>query len=354
MATPASTRHIPSLDGIRALSFLVVFAGHAGFVNLVSADLGVTVFFFLSGYLITTLLRSEFERNGRVRIDRFWMRRMLRILPPLYLVVLGAVLLSRVLNPRGIVSGSTLAAQLFFYANYEGIYGVNREAPGTGVVWSLAVEEHFYLLFPWLYVGMQKLRMSRNQQAGLLWALCVSILVWRFVLVLIMHSTSARIYLATDTRVDAILAGCALAVWKNPVLDEPWGTRRHWKMYLLPLGMALIISSLLLRGEVFRQTWYFSLQEVALTLLFASAIRFHDWPIFRLLNWKPVAFVGVLSYSLYLTHDVVLEAIHRVAPLLHGAPRAVVALLVSFAAASLIFVLIEKPCAELRRRLSNR
>jgi len=318
-----------------------------------TADFGVTVFFFLSGYLITTLMRGESERNGFLNVRHFWLRRALRILPPFYLVLSGATLLAVTLYPRGTVAGSTLAAQLLFYANYEGIYGVNREAPGTGVVWSLAVEEHFYLLFPWLYIGMQKLHMPRARQARLLWGLCASILAWRCFLVLVLHSTSTRIYLATDTRIDAILSGCALAIWSNPVLDEPWGAPKWWKFGLLPLASAVLLSSFLFRGEIFRDTAYFTVQEAALTLIFIAVIRFHRWPVFRILNWGPVVVIGVLSYSLYLVHDVILRASHRLWPQLHGFQHAAVALAASMIAAAAIYVMIEKPFAKLRRDLST-
>jgi len=88
-----TSRHIPSLNGIRAGSFLIVFGSHALGGSLIPGGLGVTVFFFLSGYLITTLMRAEYEKNATVSLRHFWLRRALRILPPLYLVVLGSVLL---------------------------------------------------------------------------------------------------------------------------------------------------------------------------------------------------------------------------------------------------------------------
>src|ERR1700684_2991196 len=151
----AAGRHIPSLDGIRAVSILLVFATHAGAGTFISGDFGVTVFFFISGFLITTLMRSEFDRNGSVNIRHFWLRRALRILPPFYLVALAATLIALILYPPGTVYAPAMTAELLFFANYWGIYGINGEAPGTGVVWSLAVEEQFYLLFPLLYVSIQ-------------------------------------------------------------------------------------------------------------------------------------------------------------------------------------------------------
>lgn len=208
---PTSVHRIPSLDGIRALSIMLVFAAHVGLGPYGTGDFGVTIFFFLSGYLITTLMRAEYEKNGVVNLGHFWLRRALRILPPFYLVMLVATLAALALYPPGTVSAASMLAKVLFYANYWEIYGVNRQPPGTGVVWSLAVEEHFYVLFPLLYVAMQRNRLPRLTQAWLLWGMCALVLAWRCVLVMAMHADSTRIYIATDTRVDAILFGCALA-----------------------------------------------------------------------------------------------------------------------------------------------
>jgi len=164
-SAPLASRHIPSLDGIRAGSFLIVFSNHA-LASWIPGQLGVTVFFFLSGFLITTLLRAEYEKNGSVSLRHFWLRRALRILPPLYLVVLGSALLALAIYPPGTVHGPAVASQLLLYANY---YDGSKGVPGTAVIWSLAVEEHFYLLFPLLYVAMQRWRVSRKDQARLLW-----------------------------------------------------------------------------------------------------------------------------------------------------------------------------------------
>jgi peptidoglycan/LPS O-acetylase OafA/YrhL len=347
-------RHIRSLDGIRAVSFMIVFLAHVAPRHMVvPGDFGVTVFFFLSGFLITTLMRSEFETTGSVNIQHFWVRRALRILPPFYLVLLAAILIAMVLYPAGTLHAPTLAAQLLFVANYEAIYGANREAPGTGVLWSLAVEEHFYLLFPWLYVAMQRWRMPRARQALLLWALCALVLAWRFVLTVAMHSDSQRIYIATDTRVESILFGCALAVWINPVLDDSPGRSYLWKYALLPAALIALMGAFAYRNEMFRQTWYFSVQGLALTIVFIAAIRFWAWTPFRFLNLRPVAFLGVLSYSLYLVHQVVLSAVTRLWPQWYPISRAGTALGGALIVAYIIHLYVERPCARLRKSLTD-
>ena len=354
VSEPRLASRMPSLDGIRAVSFLIVLLGHAAPSHMpIGPDFGVTVFFFLSGFLITTLMRSEFERNGSINVRHFYLRRALRILPPFLVVWLGATLLALLLYPRGTLYGPTMAAQLLFYANYEGLYGLNREAPGTGVVWSLAVEEHFYLLFPWLFIVLQKWRMPRRAQAWLLWALCGLILAWRLVLTLLMHSGSSRIFLATDTRVDSILFGCALALYHNPALDKPTETPSLWKYLLLPAGLVALALTFVDNGVVYRQTGYFTAQGLVLTVLFTAAIRFYNWPLFRLLNTRPVIFIGVLSYSLYLLHEVVLRAVAQLWPQLTAPSRAAISLAVAMSLAWLIYRVIEMPCARLRKQFTN-
>jgi len=354
LAAVTVPRHIPSLDGLRALSFLLVFAGHEGLDRYVPGGFGVTVFFFLSGFLIATLMRAEFERFGSVDLGQFWLRRALRILPAFYLVLLLATLTARLVDPGESVSGGALAARALHVTNYWVIFrGYSGEPPGTGVYWSLAVEEHFYLLYPWLYIAMQKLHMPAARQAQLLWGLCALVLVWRCVLVLVLGASVDRTYMGSDTRLDSILFGCALALWRNPVLDAPTYRVSLWKYVVTPLSVLVLAACLLIPGAAFRETLRYSLQGIALTFLFIAAIRFRDTAYYRLLNWRPLALIGMLSYSLYLLHYAVILGVRRVFAPLHPALQACLALAISLALAWGIYLLVERPCARLRRRLQR-
>jgi peptidoglycan/LPS O-acetylase OafA/YrhL len=349
-----STRHIPSLDGLRAVSFLLVFVAHAGLERVVPGGFGVTIFFFLSGFLITTLLRSEFEKNGVINLRHFWLRRVLRILPPFYLVLVGAALLSYAIDPPGTLSTPGLAAQALQYTNYWIIaHQYEGQPSGTGVYWSLAVEEHFYLVFPWVFIAMQRIRLSGRAQAVCLWALCALVLLWRVVLVGVDHASVNRTYMGSDTRIDSILFGCALAVWRNPVLDAGTLNERRWKYGYLPIAVAILAACLYIRGDGFRETLRYSLQGAALTAIFVAAIRFARWPVFAWLNTGPMEFIGLLSYSLYLLHLAVIYGVARLLPGLGLIVQGAISLGISIGLAWLMYVAVEKPCARLRRRLTD-
>jgi peptidoglycan/LPS O-acetylase OafA/YrhL len=349
-----SIRHIPSLDGLRAVSFLLVFVSHIGFEQYVPGGFGVTIFFFLSGFLITTLLRAEFEKNAVISIRHFWLRRVLRILPPFYLVLASALLISWAVDPPGTLSPPAVTAQALQYTNYWVIkHGFEGQPSGTGVYWSLAVEEHFYLLFPWLFIALQKLKLSGRHQAVTLWGFCALVLLWRLVLVFVYHAPVERTYLASDTRVDSILFGCALAVWNNPVLDEIPLNERRWKYVYVPLAALLLGCCLLVRGDNFRETLRYSIQGAALTVLFIAAIRYHRWALFAWLNARMMVYIGLLSYSLYLLHLAVIFGVERVLPNTGYLVQGAVSLAIVMSLAWLIYVTIEKPCARLRRKLSD-
>ncbi len=349
-----SIRHIPSLDGVRALSFLLVFVSHAGLERYVPGGFGVTIFFFLSGFLITTLLRAEFEKNGHISLRHFWLRRALRILPPFYIVLVAALLASWLLDPPGTLSAPAVVSQALQYTNYWIVHhGYEGQPAGTGVYWSLAVEEHFYLVFPWVFVGLQRLKASARDQALVIWGLCGLILLWRCYLVFAGHVSEDRTYLASDTRVDSILFGCALAVWNNPVLDELELREKRWKYAYVPLAVLLIACCLAVRGEHFRETLRYTLQGAALSVLFVAAIRFHRWAPFSLLNTAPMNFIGLLSYTLYLLHLAVIFGVDRVFPTMNVLLQSALAFVVAVSLAWLMYVCVEKPCARLRRRLSD-
>jgi peptidoglycan/LPS O-acetylase OafA/YrhL len=349
----ASAPHIPSLDGLRAVSFLIVFVAHSGLEWIVPGGFGVTVFFYLSGFLITTLMRIERQTTGTVNVRHFYLRRALRILPPFYLVLILAGALTTLHVLPGELQSRVMLAQLLHYSNYWFVWHGSHGAPGgTGVYWSLAVEEHFYLLFPLLYILLSR-ALSNRAQAKAFWTLCAVIFAWRCILVFGFGVSSDRTYMASDTRFDSILFGSALALGMNPLLDSQAGSDRLWKYVLLPAGVALLLFTFVYRGPWFRETFRYTLQGIGLTPVFVSAVRFPGWLPFRFLNARPVAFVGALSYSLYLVHQVVLYAIGFQLEAWPAPLRASLALLISFAVALAMYRVVEQPCARLRKRLAQ-
>jgi peptidoglycan/LPS O-acetylase OafA/YrhL len=349
--------HIPSLDGLRAISFFIVFAAHAGLGAVVPGGFGVTVFFFLSGYLITTLMSVEVAKTGRVSLTAFYLRRALRILPPFYIVLVTMTGLCFVGFLRSIVPPQPLPviAQMLHFSNYWIAFrGWGGVAPGTGVYWSLAVEEHFYLLFPAFYIALRRLGVPDRRKAAIFWAICALVLAWRTVLVFVLHSNVDRTYLCSDTRIDSILYGCALAMWKNPILTRGPSARStptRGRTLLVIGAVAVLLVTFVVRDNAFRETLRYSLQGVALTPIFLAAVEHPDWTIFRPLNWRPLRFLGALSYSLYLLHQGTLALVGDHLPL-HPLAQAVVGFAIALTAAWAIYEWVEKPCARLRRRLS--
>ena len=349
-----SKMYIPSLDGMRILAFIVVFLSHAGLAKAFPGSFGVTVFFFLSGYLITTLLRQECDRYETIDFKLFYLRRILRIWPSFYLVLgLGAGL-----TILGLLPGKSLLpaflAQSLHYTNYYGIFFGDGFVAGSWVYWSLAVEEHFYLLFPLLYLALRKLRVSSRRQMLIFWGLCLAVLVWRCILVYGFEVPELRIFCSTDTRIDSILFGCALAVNNNPMLDtQQHYSNKLWKYFFLPAGIILILFSCLSRSPEFRQTIRYTIQGIALYPVFITAIRFPSWGLFAVLNLKWMRFLGALSYSLYLVHYTVLFAVWKHLPQLDKVLQAGISLLISFGLAFMIHKFIELPLGRLRKKFSR-
>jgi peptidoglycan/LPS O-acetylase OafA/YrhL len=343
--------HIPSLDGIRALSFLLVFVAHAGLGSYVPGGFGVTIFFFLSGYLITTLLRQEYDKTSTISFRGFYLRRTLRIFPPFYLVLLVAVLLTMSGALQAALSAPAVLAQAAYLGNY---YAVLNDfvgiAPGTAIFWSLAVEEHFYLVFPLVYLLLRRRVAAPGRQALILAATCAAVLIWRCALVYGMGQPDLRTYVATDTRIDSILFGCILAIYGNPMFDTSRFSRRAWLLGLAPLGLALLAFTLAFRDEQFRETFRYTLQGIALIPIFVVAVRYPQiWP-FSWLNLRWVRFMGTLSYSLYLVHQVYLFLLeqHTGLPAL---AQAIIALGLSVLTATAIYYSLELPLARMRRRM---
>lgn len=331
---------IPALDGIRAIAVLIVIASHAGLGRIVPGGFGVTLFFFLSGYLITTLLRVEWSAHGAISLRDFYVRRTLRIMPPLYItmaVVAGAIG-SGLLVAR--ITGAALAADALFLTNYMPDWGASLPMP----LWSLDVEEHFYLVFPALFAAVLA-RMEPRRAAAICLAACAAVLVLRISLVLT-PPVSQFIQYWTHTRIDSILFGCCLALWRNPAIDrDPWRPRAwHVVAALSVLALCFVV-----RDPFFRETARYSLQGGALFVLFAFAVQAGGVTA-RVLSSPSLRVVALLSYTLYLVHMPALMLAEQV-----GLPaHALFGVAASFAYAWAMYVLVERPLGRLRKRLHAR
>jgi peptidoglycan/LPS O-acetylase OafA/YrhL len=346
--------YIPSLDGFRTVAFSIVFLAHAGLEKVIPGGFGVTIFFFLSGYLITTLLRREHAKTGDLSFRQFYKRRVIRIWPAFYVVLGLAVLATLAHLLPGTIQTVPLLAQTLHFANYYSIFHGNDGMPlGTGVYWSLAVEEHFYLVFPLLYLGLLRAKLSARGQVAVLLLISAAVLAWRCYLVRVLHvdaENDHRTFYATDTRLDGILFGCMLAILGNPALDPQRGSERLWKFALLPLGLLVMVGALLYRQPEFRETFRYTLQGLALIPVFVVAIRYPDWGPFAALNWNWVRKMGVLTYPLYLVHFALLYAAEIYLPKLHWTVQGGIALAASFALALAVHHFVELPVVRLTRK----
>ncbi|HKY93142.1 MAG TPA: acyltransferase [Nevskiaceae bacterium] len=350
---------IPSLDGVRALAVSVVFLAHTGLDGWVPGGLGVTIFFVLSGYLITTLLRAEHDRTGAIRLRAFYLRRALRLMPPMLIVVVAAGLLSLSGAIGGGFTPAGLASVLLYFANYHLVAENFGGVPdGLGVFWSLAVEEHYYLLYPPLLLLLLRLD-HRRFTALVLAGLCLAILAWRCWL--FAHGSGdaldRHLAMATDTRVDAILVGCLMGLFANPWLDR--GARTPSSPGLLGardlgialLGVGVLLGTLAWRDEAFRATVRYTVQSLAIAPLLWLAVARADALPFRWLNAAPVAWLGRVSYTIYLSHQAVLFALESRAPALGWLLTTLLGAAITLVIAAAMHRFVEAPCAEWRRRL---
>lgn len=359
--------HIPSLDGIRACSILLVFIAHSGLQHLVPGGYGVTVFFFLSGYLITTLLIREHGKKGTISIKNFYIRRTIRIFPPMYLV-LGVALIVAAFNliPDNRFSGTSVFSLATFWSNYYTAEPGWQLPAGTTAFWSLAIEEHYYLIFPVTFLYLRRYFSNRGTAVVLL-ALCLLALVWRCILVFQMNADHDRIYYASDSRFDNILYGSVFALLWNPALGATWN-RPHWQLTALVfLSIVTVLLTFVFRNEEFRNSVRYTLQGITLMPLFFYAIAYRDTFTHRILNWQPMVFLGKISYSFYLLHVLVLAVVYQHVNMgelemilmgksipLHMVAKAFLSFAITGLLSWLIYLFVEQPSANLKHRLQRK
>lgn len=298
-------RRIPSLDGLRAISILFVIAGHlvlqfvegtpARYAELY-ANLGVRVFFVISGYLITGLLLDERARTGRIALARFYLRRTLRIFPPYY-VLIGATLLVEALGYITLAPHDGLHA-LTYTANYY-----PARSWFFGHLWSLSVEEQFYLLWPAtiLLLGGRRALVG----AALLLVACP---VVRMVMRTHPLFADYEIGKTFETVADSLAIGCLLA-GLTPRLRAHAGYGRFlaspW-FALVPLAV-LATCALQTGRPLLKYVVTFPAMNIGIALCIDYAVTHHDRWAGRILNTRALAAIGLASYSIYLWQQIFLN-----------------------------------------------
>ena len=311
---PASrwSRRIPGLDGLRALSFILVFLSHMGFMGSRPGGFAVSVFFLLSGYLITSLLLREHHKTGTISLRAFYIRRTLRIFPSMYAVLIICILLVRWHVLKNPLNGVAVAFEVLYLENYaswwERTIGHHSfYVDGTGHFWSLCIEEHFYLLFPLLLLVLLRKKMSFEQVSKMLLFICLIALAWRLVAVRLPMLGEEYCYAATDTRLDSILWGCLLATIEHKDEWRKWFTYDRL-LWIFPFAVALLASTFIFH-ETGRMTFRFTLQAIALMPILYLVTHFPQSWLSRPLNHPVLVHLGVLSYALYLVHGAVIEIV---------------------------------------------
>ena len=306
--------HLRGIDGLRAIAVAAVLLYHSELDILPGGFLGVDVFFVISGYLITALLLREFGATRRVDLGRFWFRRARRLLPAVFALLVGVLVFSLVLLPEEVarVRGD-VAAALGYVTNWYLIFHqqsyfefVGRPSP-LAHLWSLAVEEQFYLLWPPLLAGT--LFLFRRQGA----LLVTLLLAWLSAIWMAAQFNPdvdpSRIYYGTDTRMFALLIGGALAFIRIPddaAMTMSRATRRVRATIADSLAVAglIVMAGLFLAVQAYDPTLYtggFQLAALAAAMVIGAVIQ-PGSRAGRILDIAPIRWVGLRSYAIYLWH----------------------------------------------------
>jgi peptidoglycan/LPS O-acetylase OafA/YrhL len=307
-------RYMPGLDGLRAIAVLAVIAYHEQLGWAPGGLLGVGLFFTLSGYLITDLLLGQWRGSGKVHLGDFWLRRARRLLPALFVmlaIVTAWVTIfdrARLANLRGAVAAAaTYSSNWYLIATHASYFSRFAAPQPLDHLWSLAVEEQFYLLWPWVLLA--GLVVIRHRPAALKWLALptLGLAAVSAVVMLMLYQPGfdpTRIYEGTDTRASGLLIGAALAmVWPS---SRAAGASRKTRIALdIPAvaGLAVIAFMIWRVGEY--SPFLYRGGLILLSAATAAVVAVTACPgsvVGTALSWRPLRWLGVRSYGIYLWH----------------------------------------------------
>jgi peptidoglycan/LPS O-acetylase OafA/YrhL len=346
------------LDGLRGIAVLLVFLSHSKLgVPGRFGPFGVTIFFFLSGYLITSLLQREFDGSGSISLKDFYLRRVLRIVPPMLITISIVTAITAIRGQEGPTVG-TFLLQAFSLTNYFMIVGhYVRGIPNMQPMWSLSVEEHFYLVYPILFAMLYR-KPSATRLCLVLGVIAFVVAgircwdVWQVRAYWHDRPAQAWIYqdldIATHTRVDSIVYGCLFALLADPLRNTALAQRLNSPAAVIG-GFALLLAGISV--QYIQDSIGYVLLGVAFVPLFTATIFESRGGWLRFLESKPMRNMGAISYTFYLIHVYLIESL---GPLIQSDVLcAVVSFAASLAFSAVMLWAVERPLALARSKIAH-
>ncbi len=335
-------RHVPSLDGLRGVAVLLVLAYHALPARMPGGFVGVDVFFVLSGFLITALLCREREESGRIRLKRFWTHRVRRLVPALLIVlVVSSALTLLVGRDTGAGLRVQVAGALTWTSNWVQIhrgwdYTEQHVPPLFNHLWSLGIEEQFYLVWPLVIMGglaWLGRRWSRSVIAVLAVASAGAYAAWY------LAGDGNHAYMGLEAHAFGLLLGAALAL--SPNLQRGEASPLLGRLGFIGLVGVLAFAVFVPWNSDVNFLGGLALANIAAALVLVAALR--PSAVTAVLATTPLRWVGERSYGLYLWHWPLIVFAVRMAPAEDAEAAGVVALVVALAAATLSYRFVEMP-----------
>ncbi len=348
-SAPFTLGYRTALDGLRGIAILGVLAFHThhlfGWSLLKGGSAGVDIFFVLSGFLITALLLEEWEHTGAISLKRFFWRRALRLVPALLVLLTTLYFLADILFLSAEADDTRRGMPIaFLYASDLALAFFNIRLGALQHTWSLAIEEHFYLIWPLLLLGALKLGVSRKRLVVITLLLAFASAFHRATLQQL-GALPVRTYYGIDTRADALLIGCATAMCVS------WGLfrNRSFRPLLIP-AFIFIILCLLATGYAtpFMHVGGFTLLASATAVLLVNVVLSPSSLLPRLLEYSPLVWLGRISYGVYLWHYPLFKAVSFVS--LSWPLKLCIAVAATLMVSSLSYYLVERPALNLKKR----
>lgn len=316
---PINPRYMPGLDGVRAVAVIAIIIYHLNPQWLSGGFLGVDTFFVISGYLITSLLLTEYHNTGKIKLMSFWLRRVKRLIPAVLFLVMGVIVLSLIFMPTEIqkVRADSIAA-IFYVSNWWYImqnvdYFEQFAVQPLKHLWSLAIEEQFYLVFPIVLLSLLSF-IRRLKSIRIIFLILLVISMIAMMVLYVPNENVARVYFGTDTRIQTLLMGVLLALVWPPFQLKAKVNRQMRTMIDTAgvVGLAILFICFKFVSETNSILYYGGFFLISTVTLLVIASSVHPSGYFaKFLGNKVFTFIGSRSYSLYLWHYPIIVLIHH-------------------------------------------